>query len=207
MKKNENCLAGMRCPNCGTIEPLKIEITKVEMVQFYDEGSDETSGGDMEWDSTNACECCECGHSDTVADFSKNLDNDDFVAEVMTFHNLSEDFWDSLNINQQQELANEMVKQQAEMPSLKYYVGKIVERNGEREYTERVCFSTHADPAIILNDAASQWIGIPDADPDEYRYAGYYFGGGSYFVKAGGFQEVSKEEFDILGRFLTVLPR
>lgn len=205
MKKNVNCLAGMRCPHCGATEPLKIMVTQTMMANFSDEGSYGDAGGDMEWGENSACECGECGHSGTVTDFSKNLDNDDFVDKVMTFHDLSEEFWDSLDLNQQQELSNEMVKQQAAMPSLKYYVGKIVERNGEREYTERVCFSTLADPAIILNDAASQWCGIPDSDPDEYRHVGYYFGGGCYFVKADGSQEVSKEEFDILGRFLTIL--
>lgn len=140
-----------------------------------------------------------------VADFSKNLDNEDFVGQVMSYHDLSEEFWDSLNFNQQQELANEMIKHEAARHSLKYYVGKIVERNGEREYTERVCFSTPSDPAIVLDDAAGQWCGKPDDDTEEYRCGGYYFNCGSYFVKASSFQEVSKEDFEMLGRFITVL--
>lgn len=206
MKRNENCLAGMRCPHCGFVEPLKIEITQTKIIRFFDDGSDEDGGSDnMEWSDESACECGECGHSGTVADFKKNLDNEDFVAKVMAFHDLSENFWDSLNFNQQQELANEMVKHEAATPGLKYYVGKIIERNGEREYTERVCFATPTDPASVLDGFARGWCGHPDDDDKDYRNGGYYFSCGSYFVKAASFQEVPKEEFDILGRFILVL--
>lgn len=207
MKKNENCLAGMRCPNCGSADTLKIEVTQTKMVVFHDDGSDDNSGGDMEWDNKSACECGKCGHSGTVADFGRNLDNDNFVADVLAYHDLSEEFWDSLKLNQQQELANEMVRQKAAEPSLKYYVGKIIELNGEREYTERICFSASTDPEAVLDAVASTWCGKPDNDDEDYRNGGYYFNCGCFFVKASGFQEVSKKEFDILGRFITVPQR
>lgn len=56
MKKNVNCLAGMRCPNCGSIEPLKIMVTQTMMAHFSDEGSYDDAGGNMEWGENSACE-------------------------------------------------------------------------------------------------------------------------------------------------------
>jgi hypothetical protein len=67
---NENCLEGMQCPNpkCLSYEPFRISVTTT--VLMYDEGTeDDQMGGDQEWDETSYCECGECSHYGTVADF------------------------------------------------------------------------------------------------------------------------------------------
>ena len=64
-RKNDNCLAGMRCPQCKSLEPF--EICVLCTVQVRDEGTEETH--DMEWDDTNACSCPACGFHGTVRDF------------------------------------------------------------------------------------------------------------------------------------------
>lgn len=64
---NTNCLADMQCPQCRSFEPFNIEV-KTSM-RVFDNGTDDH--GDTEWDEDSYCECCECGFSGTVADFSK----------------------------------------------------------------------------------------------------------------------------------------
>jgi hypothetical protein len=64
---NNNVLAGMACPKCGSEEPISIEITM--MVQYWDDGSDDYQG-DMCWADTSYCQCDECYHHGTVADFT-----------------------------------------------------------------------------------------------------------------------------------------
>lgn len=65
---NNNCLNGMQCPNCQSEEPFRIMIRQLALV--YDEGTedDEMAEG-AEWDSRSYCECGECHHHGTVADF------------------------------------------------------------------------------------------------------------------------------------------
>ena len=65
---NENCLEGMRCPECGDFGPFKIFATKSGMVEVSDDGSEDFQG-DIEWDDDSACECCGCGHLGTVRKF------------------------------------------------------------------------------------------------------------------------------------------
>lgn len=66
---NKNCLAGMRCPECRSMQPFAIQVTAwCECVT--DEGTD----GDftsVEWSDDAMCKCIECGHIATVADFKK----------------------------------------------------------------------------------------------------------------------------------------
>lgn len=63
--KNENCLAGMKCPVCGSYGPFRIEATTLATV--HDNGVDETV--DFEWSSDSYCECGECEYSCIVEDF------------------------------------------------------------------------------------------------------------------------------------------
>ncbi len=65
---NDNCLEGMRCPQCGSDEPFRIAVTQT--VLMYDAGSeDDAMGGDMDWDESSSCECQACHHAGTVAHF------------------------------------------------------------------------------------------------------------------------------------------
>jgi Zn ribbon nucleic-acid-binding protein len=65
--KNTNCLEGMKCPKCGQEDSLKIAATCIFTVT--DDGT-EDDGNDREWADTNYCECPDCGHHGTVADFT-----------------------------------------------------------------------------------------------------------------------------------------
>ena len=66
-KANSNCLHGMQCPRCHSLEPFAIGITTT--LRFYDEGSDDQLG-DNEWGDDSYCECCKCSFAATVADFT-----------------------------------------------------------------------------------------------------------------------------------------
>jgi hypothetical protein len=69
-RKNDNCLAGMRCPQCGAQEPFEIGVLCTAKV--FDDGTEETH--DMEWDDTNACSCPACGFHGTVRDFKRRVE-------------------------------------------------------------------------------------------------------------------------------------
>ena len=64
--ENTNCLAGMKCPKCGSLGPFKI--TVVTTVLMSDDGSDE--GGDQEWGNNSPCTCAACSFDGCVKDFS-----------------------------------------------------------------------------------------------------------------------------------------
>jgi hypothetical protein len=66
-KADSNCLHGMQCPRCNSLEPFAIGITTT--MRFYDEGSDDQLG-DNEWGDDSYCECCKCVFVGTVADFT-----------------------------------------------------------------------------------------------------------------------------------------
>lgn len=51
---NDNCLAGMRCPQCGSEEPFRIEVTM--LVDVWDNGTQDT-GGDLDWARDAYAEC------------------------------------------------------------------------------------------------------------------------------------------------------
>lgn len=63
--KNENCLAGMRCPECKSDGPFWIEGTA--MFKLFDDGTDDYEQVELKDDG--ACKCCDCGHFGTVGDF------------------------------------------------------------------------------------------------------------------------------------------
>jgi hypothetical protein len=65
---NTNCLAGIRCPSCGSEGPFIIEV--IQQVRMYDEGSEE-AGGDIHWDSESYMRCEACDFDGTAADFKK----------------------------------------------------------------------------------------------------------------------------------------
>ena len=66
MTANTNCLEGMRCPECGSLEPFLIS-ARVTVVA-YDDGV--APDGDIEWEGDSGCLCKECGHSGIVSDFN-----------------------------------------------------------------------------------------------------------------------------------------
>ena len=64
-RANTNCLYGLACLQCASLEPFELAITTVAMI--YDSGVDDFNV--LEWDCDSVCRCCACGHSATVADF------------------------------------------------------------------------------------------------------------------------------------------
>lgn len=64
-KLNSNCLEGMRCPRCKSLGPFKIACTV--LATFSDEGGEDHEGHD--WGNQSYCECVDCRHESTVADF------------------------------------------------------------------------------------------------------------------------------------------
>lgn len=67
---NENCLAGIVCPKCGSEEPFYIVCTANYIV--YDEGTDYYDNDGIEWDENSPCSCHECNYRATVGDFMIN---------------------------------------------------------------------------------------------------------------------------------------
>lgn len=63
---NDNCLAGMRCPACGSEGPFYIECIAVFLV--FDSGTDDHYSG-VDWSNDSHCDCDECSHHGTVEDF------------------------------------------------------------------------------------------------------------------------------------------
>lgn len=65
---NNNCLEGIRCPQCGSEEPFRIVVTTT--VLMWDDGTDyDKMGGETEWDEESYCECHACGKYGRVKDF------------------------------------------------------------------------------------------------------------------------------------------
>lgn len=66
--ENTNCLAGIKCPKCGALEPF--DISARTNVVMSDDGSDpDESHGDLEWDNDSDCLCLSCRHRGKVGDF------------------------------------------------------------------------------------------------------------------------------------------
>ncbi|MAG64667.1 MAG: hypothetical protein CMK74_02165 [Pseudomonadales bacterium] len=64
---NDNCLAGMRCPNkdCDSQGPFEILGTATFLV--YDDGTEGYDG--VDWEDHHPCKCFGCSYSGTVAAF------------------------------------------------------------------------------------------------------------------------------------------
>ena len=63
---NTNCLAGLRCPKCGALEPFYIAASC--WATMFDDGSDATE--EIAWDDGSACRCISCRFAGTVAAFA-----------------------------------------------------------------------------------------------------------------------------------------
>lgn len=70
---NENCLAGMRCPKCGSFEPFYI--MGVALFEVHDDGIEECL--EPEWEDGSYCRCRECEFTGQVKDFEIEESGDD----------------------------------------------------------------------------------------------------------------------------------
>jgi len=62
---NENCLEGMRCPECGSYEPFTIHVEAEALM--YDNGYKDVCN--LEWDDDSYCRCKACGFTGVVMNF------------------------------------------------------------------------------------------------------------------------------------------
>ena len=62
---NENCLAGMKCPDCGYEDKFRIRGTAV--FEVADDGTQDY--WDIEWDDDSYCCCDYCGKEGELRDF------------------------------------------------------------------------------------------------------------------------------------------
>ena len=65
---NTNCLAGMRCPKCGSEGPFRIGC-QVSCIA-YDNGVETYEN--PEWYNSDSCVCMMCSHGSDVAGFSED---------------------------------------------------------------------------------------------------------------------------------------
>jgi len=63
---NENCLEGIRCPDCDQED--KFKIVGKAWFDVTDDGTSEFEGA-VEWDDDSACRCPECGFTGTLGQF------------------------------------------------------------------------------------------------------------------------------------------
>lgn len=64
---NENCLAGKRCPNCGSYGPFKIvALTKCVL---FDSGTNDSNDGSVEFDEGSSANCCRCNYARKWGEF------------------------------------------------------------------------------------------------------------------------------------------
>jgi|Laugresbdmm110sd_1035091.scaffolds.fasta_scaffold187957_2 hypothetical protein len=89
---------------------------------------------------------------------------------------------------------------------MKYYIAKIEERNGEFEYDTKYLFAIDGDPTEYTKEMASSWRGGGsrqqeiDGSWDE-ALGGWWCYDTLVFDK--GHQEISKEDFDVLSKYLS----
>lgn len=63
---NTNCLEGMQCPKCQSLEPFTI--TAGIKVLVYDAGTEDLNL-DYEWEDNASCACEKCDNAGRIADF------------------------------------------------------------------------------------------------------------------------------------------
>ena len=85
---------------------------------------------------------------------------------------------------------------------VKYYVGQVHERNGNFEYDTKYLFSTNKNPDKYAEKIAMSWRGGGKDDWDE-AHQGYWCD--STLIFNAGSNEISKDDFEVLQRHLTVL--
>lgn len=86
--------------------------------------------------------------------------------------------------------------------TVKHYIGKIEERNGEFEYSEKILFATSANPSKHLDKLVREWRGCTKSDWDEEE-GGYW--SDCTLIFAGDWNEIPHDDFNVLQKYITVL--
>jgi hypothetical protein len=83
----------------------------------------------------------------------------------------------------------------------KYILIHVEERNGEREYTSKIV--RQIDGSVDAHNWADEKIAKTWLDFDsEENDNGYFFNGGEFLVHISKIEEITKEDFDILSKYL-----
>jgi hypothetical protein len=64
---NENCLEGIKCPQCGNEDRMLIVTTA--LADVTDDGADIADGSDMHWDDASLTRCPECDRDGPLKEF------------------------------------------------------------------------------------------------------------------------------------------
>ena len=85
---------------------------------------------------------------------------------------------------------------------MKYYLGKILERNGDFEYTSEYLFATEGDPHEYAKTQAMEWRSSSEDDWDE-DHEGWWCD--CTLVFDGGYREIPEEDYVVLKKYLSVM--
>ena len=85
---------------------------------------------------------------------------------------------------------------------MRYYIGKILERNGDFEYDAKYLFETSDDPDKYTRNVAMEWRGGDEEDWDE-SHDGFW--SGDTFIHDYGSTEIPRSDFMVLQKYLSVL--
>ena len=85
---------------------------------------------------------------------------------------------------------------------MNYYLGEILERNGELEYNCKYLFATSKNPDKYTDKIARDWRCSSKKDWDDYCQ-GYW--ANDTLIFADGCKEIPKEDFEVLQKYLSVL--
>jgi len=88
------------------------------------------------------------------------------------------------------------------MKQIKHYIGEIHERNGDMEYDTKYLFVTNKKPDKYTDKVAMEWRGGDKSDWDK-QHNGYWSDCSLIFDQ--GSTEISKEDFEVLKKYLSVL--
>ena len=72
MRKNDNVLAGIECPHCGSQGPFVMAVTRRGYATVSDDGYEDFDG--YEDEVAGPCECCDCGELFNCMDFDDNTE-------------------------------------------------------------------------------------------------------------------------------------
>jgi hypothetical protein len=64
---NQNCLANVKCPECGNEDHFYIDTSVLAYVT--DDGADIADGSDMHWDHASMTRCPDCDRDGPISEF------------------------------------------------------------------------------------------------------------------------------------------
>ena len=86
---------------------------------------------------------------------------------------------------------------------MKYYLGKVGERNGDLEYSDVYLFKTEGDPEEFGEMTAMEWRGSTWDDFDEEHNAWWC---DHTLIYNEGCREIPEEDFIVLNKYIPAMP-